>query len=460
MTAAPALTGGLLDLATRPAATSDLDRAALHLLDWLGCALAGSVTPVGQALADWGGAQAQSGRCSALGLGQTGAETAAFVNGGLGNLLEMDDLHRPSILHAGDVVVPAGLAAAQAAGTDGPVLLRALLAGYEVALRIGQAAAAQGYSGWYSSSSCGVFGAALAGAMAAGSGRTVCLDALGHAGMQAAGLWQCRLEPTDSKQLAAAHAARAGLTAAALAARGLRGPQAILEGRLGFFATLYPAADPGAVLDDPDAPWRLHEVSFKPWPACRHTHPAIAAALRLRPRVPAEAAAQITLRTYDAALDFCDAPHPGSDHEARFSLQHAVAVTLVRGAPGLADFTAAARDDPEIQALRARVQVQACAEASAAFPPRMSATLEILDSTGRTHRADCPTAPGDPEDPLPRPAILAKFATNAAAAGLDSEAAAALSQAVLALPDGGDAAPFHRLLAQAALPARQESRDD
>lgn len=54
VTAAPALTGGLLDLATRPAATSDLDRAALHLLDWLGCALAGSVTPVGQALAEIG----------------------------------------------------------------------------------------------------------------------------------------------------------------------------------------------------------------------------------------------------------------------------------------------------------------------------------------------------------------------------------------------------------------------
>lgn len=456
MTAQPTLTEALHNLATRPTDASDLDRAALHLLDWLGCALAGSVTPVGRALADWGRAQNQSGSCSALGLGQTGAETAGFVNGGLGNLLEMDDLHRASILHAGDVVVPAGLAAAQAKGADGPSLLRGLLAGYEVALRIGQTAAAQGYSGWYNSSSCGVFGAALAAALAGGAGRVACLDALGHAGMQAAGLWQCRLEPSDGKQLASAHATRAGLTAAALAVRGLRGPRAILEGRLGFFATLYPGVEPATVLDRPDAAWLLHEVSFKPWPACRHNHPAIAAALRLRTEVPLETARRITLRTYDAAIDFCDNPQPTSDHEARFSLQHAVAVTLLRGAPGLDDFAAETRDDPHVQSLRSRVQVEACPRASAAFPQRLSATLEIEDGSERVHSVDCPTAPGDPEDPLSRAAVIAKFNANAAAAGMDRAAASKLAEAVLALPEPGACGLFYSLLGQTAITAKEE----
>ncbi len=449
------LTGALLDRVARPADAADLDRAALHLLDWLGCALAASTEHLGRALADWGGAEASRGESSAIGLGPTGAATAAFVNGGLGNLLEMDDLHRPSILHAGDVVVPAALAAAQAAGIGGPGLLHAILAGYEVALRIGQAAAAQGYSGWYNSSSCGVFGAAVAAAQAGGLGREASLDALGHAGMQAAGLWQCRLEPTDSKQIAAAHAARAGVTAAALAARGLRGPRAILEGRLGFFATLYPGAEPEAVLDRPDAGWLLHEVSFKPWPACRHTHPAIAAALALRGKLADGSPLRIELRTYDAAIDFCDNPHPASDHEARFSLQHAVAAALLRGAPALADSGAAARQDAAIQALRARVRVQACPEASAAFPPLMSATLDVIDAAGQHHQADCPSAPGDPEDPLSPAQIATKFETNASVAGLSRQAAQTLAGAALALPRSPEATSFYHLLAKAAVPARQ-----
>lgn len=165
-----------------------------------------------------------------------------------------------------------------------------------------------------------------------GAGPAEIANALGHAGMQAAGLWQCRLDPGDGKQLATAHAARAGITAARLARAGLRGPARIFEGEPGFFAALYPGADPGLVPAAPQAPWALHDVSFKPWPACRHTHPAIAAALHLRDRVPPEHIARVQVATYAAGLAFCDAPRPASDHAARFSLQHAVAVTLLRGA--------------------------------------------------------------------------------------------------------------------------------
>lgn len=455
-----ALTSELAALCASPVSDDARARAALHVLDWAGCAVAGSVSEQAKALRAAVKDEAR-GYCTAIGALPSGALTAVMVNGALGNVLEMDDVDKRAILHPGPVVIPAALAACEDAGRGALHFLDAIVRGYEAVIRVGRAVGAGHYAYWHNTGTCGPFGAAMAAASVLELSPERTAHALALAGTQASGFWQTRHESASmAKQLHTARAAHAGLLGARLAAEGFDGPLAILEGPQGFFAATCPGADPADVLADYGPGWRIDEVSFKPWPACRHTHPAIAAALRLRPRVPAEAAAQITLRTYDAALDFCDAPHPGSDHEARFSLQHAVAVTLVRGAPGLADFTAAARDDPEIQALRARVQVQACAEASAAFPPRMSATLEILDSTGRTHRADCPTAPGDPEDPLPRPAILAKFATNAAAAGLDSEAAAALSQAVLALPDGGDAAPFHRLLAQAALPARQESRDD
>lgn len=81
-----------------------------------------------------------------MGAGARPAEAAAFANGALGNMLEMDDLHRASILHFGDVVLPAALAAAEEAGAGGTLLLDAVILGYEDAIRVGAAAATGGYS--------------------------------------------------------------------------------------------------------------------------------------------------------------------------------------------------------------------------------------------------------------------------------------------------------------------------
>ena len=66
-------------------------------------------------------------------------------------------------------------------------------------------------------------------------------DALGQAGMQASGIWQCRLEPTFSKQLATAQAARSGVVSARLAKTGFPGAKLILEGRTWFLRSLLSA---------------------------------------------------------------------------------------------------------------------------------------------------------------------------------------------------------------------------
>ena len=117
----------------------------------------------------------------------------------------------------------------------------------------------------------------------------------------ASGIWQCRFEPTFSKQLATAQAARSGVLAADLAVAGFPGARAILTGPMGFFKNYYPGADTTQMTTPGD--WALLEMSFKPFPACRHTHPAISAALALRDT--AKAPNRIVIETYRAALDFC-----------------------------------------------------------------------------------------------------------------------------------------------------------
>lgn len=427
------LTERLVELCEASISAQDRACAATLLRDWIGVAVAGAVTGPAQPTLRLARKQYDSGRCTALGVGRTEPEQAAFVNGTFGTLLEMDDLHRSSILHAGDVVIPAALAAAQYAQADSIRLLEAIVLAYEVALRIGQSAATGGYSAWYNSGTCGVFGAAMAAAHALGLTADQKVNALGQAGMQASGLWQCRLEPTDSKCLATAHAARAGVTAAFLSAEGSRGARQILEGELGFFRSCYPAANPETVLDPAGNGWKLHEVSLKPWPACRHIHPAVGIALELREEIDLSAVDRIVVQTYAAGLNFCDMPNPTTAHEARFSFQHCVAVTLLHGEPALGDFHAVALANPVIAALRAKILVQDDADLTAAFPRKMGAAMIVTfnDRTSRSMSAE--NAPGDPELPMSAAAIRAKFHRNLQAAGVSVDLADHLGAAVLDL---------------------------
>ena len=442
----------LIGICRRSVPREVAERAALHLLDWLGCVFAAGQSGPARALAR---AQAGSGGsllATAFDPARCDAQTGALASGALGNVLEMDDLHRASLLHAGDTVCAAGLAVALRRPIRGDALLKALARGYECSTRIGAAAASGGYTTFYNSGTCGVFGAAMAAADLAGLDADGMADALGQAGMQAAGIWQCRLEPTYSKQLATAHAARAGVLSAELAAAGFPGARHILTGEMGFFASYYPNADLGALTRTTQGGWAITETSFKPFPACRHTHPAISAALELRPALADSPPRAIEVATYGAAIDFCDQPHPESADAARFSLQHAVAVALDRGAPAIADFEGAALSDPRLAALRDKVRLRLSPGMDAAFPTRLGAGLTVTGDDGETRETRCLNAWGDPENPMTQADLLAKFRTNTAHGGMAQEASDRLAQAVLSLPDAADAGPLKRALAETQPP--------
>jgi 2-methylcitrate dehydratase PrpD len=434
------LTEGLWALALRPAAPADRARAALQLLDWLGCALAGSATETGRGLLS---VLSPEGRPFAL-----APEAMAAALGGLGSILEMDDVHRTALLHPGPVVVPAALAMAGAGGD----LAAALLAGTEAMVRLGRAAGPGHYALFHPTATCGGLGAAAAAARAAGLAPAAAASAMGHAMSLAGGLWQCRNEPAMTKHWHVAEAARRGVAAARLAAAGLPGPRAILEGPQGFFAGLAPGGDPARVLA-PAPGWLLHEVSFKPWPACRHAHPAIDAALALRAEVGAAPVAAVRVETYADAVAFCDRPAPVTPAEARFSLQHAVAVALARGAPALCDFDAPQAAPAAVAALRAKVTVAEAARFTARYPAHFGARVAVRLADGRALAAEVADAFGDPEVPMDAAAVVAKFHRLAAAGGIGGAEAGALADAALAAARPEGAARLISLLRPLSLPA-------
>jgi 2-methylcitrate dehydratase PrpD len=432
--AEPSLTEGLVALLARPIAPADRRRAALHLVDWIGCAAAGAASEAGRVFLAQAATQPAGAARVMLG-GRAGARDAAFANGAFGNVLEMDDVHREAILHPGPVVVPAALALATERDSGGHALLDAILRGYEAEIRIGRAMGGGHYARFHPTATMGPFGAAAACAALLGLDAVRSAWALGNAGTQAGGVWQCRHEPVMTKHLHTARAAAMGMEAARLAALGLTGPLRILEGPQGVFAGLTQDARPGRVLDKPDAPWLVHETSFKPWPACRHAHPAIDAALALRPRIAGRAIARMTVESYADALAFCDRAGPRSTIEAKFSLQHATAVTLLDGPPPLSAFDPPALERSDLAALRARVTVAEDAAFTRAYPAHFGAAVTVTLEDGSTLREAMPDALGDPENPLAEDAILAKARMLMASAGVAPARAEDAIAAALALAE-------------------------
>ena len=364
-------------------------RARLHLLDWVGCAAAGAMEPAGVVLRQ----QATQ---------SPGAQ--AFVWGGLGNVLEMDDVDKRALLHPGPSIVPAALALAGETGASIPELLTAIVRGYEATIRLGRAVGPSHYALWHSTGTCGVIGAAASSASLLSLDQEQTAHAMALAMSQSAGLWHTRHETSSmGKQLHTAHAARAGLEAATLARDGFLGPLGILEGTQGFFEALCPDGDPQDVLREWDTDWLIHDVSFKPWPACRHAHAVIDAALALRDLTDQRSDSVFQVRTYGDALKFCDKPEPKTVIEAKFSLQHCVAVCMLRGAPSLEDFETPAINDPEISALRARVRVSIGDEYEARYPERFGAEVALDETVIRAE-----DALGDPENPVTEALIQQK----------------------------------------------------
>ena len=436
----------LTDIIRRPVGAPERARAALHLVDWLGCALAGSTSqPHRIARTVFAGSR---GAALLIGGGRASAQDAAYLNGIPGNVLEMDDVHRRAILHPGPTVMPAVLAALHRE-TPPVLVLESIVRGYEAVIRIGRALGPAHYAMFHNTATAGPFGAAAAVVSMLELDRAALVSALGNAGTVAAGLWQCRHEPVMTKQLHCAHAAQAGYLAAALARGGFTGPRSLLDGPQGFFAALCKDGDPSAVVAGADGDWLIHEVSFKPWPACRHAHPVIDAVRLAKAQIGKRKITNIAIETYRDAITFCDRPDPKTVIDAKFSLQHAAAVALLRETPELADFDPPAIADRKLATLRALTLVKAAEPFAGRYPGRFGAGVEITLADGARIAAHVDDALGDPENPLAEATLIAKARTLMTFAGVTPDAGARLIKATLGLPTSKTTGPFRSAISTA-----------
>ncbi len=405
LTREPALTARLIaHIRAKSVGDRDREHAALLLLDAVASVLAGCRTPQGRKVLAWARDCARGDSLQVLDDGRK-----AFVMGALCHILEMDDLHRTSVVHPGCAVAPVILALAP--DRDGRNALTALLHGFEAACRVGMSVGPAHYKIWHNTATCGPFGSAVAASHLLGLDDAQTLNALGNAGSQAAGLWEFLDTGAETKHLHAGRAAEAGLVAAGLADHGLTGAPRILEGPRGFFAATCPDGDPRRLLSDADEPWQAHMTSIKPWPSCRHTHPAIDCALQLHRGLAEHGKAvceldSIEVETYQAAIALCDRPLPDSIYAAKFSLQHCVAAALHYGHVRFDCFEEQARK--EVAELRSKVHLRASGGLEKLYPDHWGSRLSLRYANGHQETCHSKDAKGDPESPLSAADMIAK----------------------------------------------------
>ncbi|MEO7083952.1 MAG: MmgE/PrpD family protein, partial [Gemmatimonadaceae bacterium] len=197
--------------------------ATRAILDWLGSAMAGALEPparMGQKVVAGFGSSWESTMFAA---GRASAPGAALANGIASHILELDDIHKRSTVHAAAPVIPAALAVAEREHATGRDFLRAVILGYDAALRVGEAVNPSHYRFWHPTGTAATFGAAAAAGSLIGLTGSEMLDALGSAGTQAAGLWEFNADGTMSKHLHPGKAAFNGVLAADLAKVGFTG---------------------------------------------------------------------------------------------------------------------------------------------------------------------------------------------------------------------------------------------
>ncbi|MGH7040702.1 MAG: MmgE/PrpD family protein, partial [Acetobacteraceae bacterium] len=244
------------------------------------------------------------------------------------------------------------------------------------ACRVGRAMAPGHYDGlgFHATATVGCLGAAAAAANLLGLDADRTAVAIGIAATQAAGLKS--MFGTDCKPLHAGSAARTGLLAAKLAARGFTARTDAIECAQGFAATHSPDFHPERAGETAPGGFHILANLFKYHAACYLTHAPIEAARSLRERhalVP-ERIGAIRLTLSEACDRVCNIPEPRTGLEAKFSLRLTTAMALAGVETGtLVNYSEATAANPRLVALRDKVSFD--------FRPSRAPTLADLELT-------------------------------------------------------------------------------
>src|SRR5436309_14567710 len=441
-TAARRLARFVVDLSFDKVPASVAASASRLTLDALGNALAAAPDDFGRAVIDvatrLGGPRESTIIGSAA---RVSSANAVLANATLAHGLDFDDTREDAVVHTSCAAVTSALAVGEAAGASGRQLLEAVIASVEVMCRIGLAVPGALHARhFHPTAIASSFAAAAAAAKLQRLSEDELVRAFGIGGSQASGIIEYLADGSWTKRLHPGWGAHAGVVAMLLARSGFTGPETVFEGTHGLYQAFAGGHEPAkldALLASLGHAWELEQLTLKPYPCGSIAQPYMDSASRLRERHGVKAADVVAIRCRTAAgpvprlWEPPAAKHaPPNGYAAKFSLPYLLAVILVKGRAGLAEFTDDAVRDREVLALASRVTYEL--DSSIDYPRQFVGDVEVTLADGRRLRERQDRPRGGPDAPLTRAEIETKFRGNAALV-LPSARADAIIRAVSGL---------------------------
>jgi 2-methylcitrate dehydratase PrpD len=432
----------------RDPSAEDLDRAGACVRHFVGCALVGADLPWSAAALRTAAAHPVSDDFGATTIGlpeRSTPQLAVFANAVLGQSTLAEDVHVPSLVHPGSIVIPAALAAAELVGASTDRLLRAVVVGYDAVAAIGAAMKTPQLArrGWRPSGVFGPFGSAAAVSAVLGHDYPTTLSALAIAGNLGAGTREWATAGSTDIYVQNGTAAWNGYFAAVLAGEGMTGPASLLDGPAGLSTAVSGPVDWSGFTRLRERPAAVHDIEFKRFPACSGVQAVLELALRTAREdvVSPQDVRAVTVHTHHHGKTNpgCDSVGPWTSiGQAQMSNQLGVAMTMFGSSLLVTDY-ARMHDQEPVLALARRIQVVEDPALTAAYPGRSGARLVIEMTDGSIIERTL-----DRAAPLSAPEVD-EFAERAVAASVpDSSRAARLMDALTTLTERR---PVHDLLA-------------
>jgi 2-methylcitrate dehydratase PrpD len=398
--------------------TAVVQEARRRVLDYLGVAICGSATgelsrialPVVRAMRG-------HPECQLIFVDEkVPAAWAAFYNAIASHTIELDDGYRKGTVHPATAIIPPAMAVGERLNADLGALLRSVILGYEICLRVASAInPSHMQRGFHTTGTCGSLGAAVSVASIIGYDVEQVTHTLVISGLQSAGFQEMLHDNPFIKPLQPGKAAMAGVLSADLVAQGARGPRSLFEGRKGFFKGMSDAPSPAQAIEEGlGKRFEFLGCYTKPYPACRHVHPAIDLALLLRNRyrIASEQVARVTVRTYSVAIsEVGQVWQPASSAEAMFSMPYAVATALCDGCFTLDSLRPDRLERQVVRDLARKVVIEQDPNQDSVYPTQRGANMTIQLADGREFAAHEDLPKGEPENPLSDVELQDKFST-------------------------------------------------
>jgi 2-methylcitrate dehydratase PrpD len=331
--------------------------------------------------------------------------------------MDYEDALDGAPVHPNAAIVPVAMALAEHQGDiSGADFITAMAIGCDLGCRMGLALEVNpDQFGWYPPPLLSAFAAAATASRLLKLDTAQTANALALALAQAGFPAEFKSDATSSlRGVRDAYPAQAGLSAAMLAQRGVRGHATALEGKHGFFSLFARGHwSEERLFDNLGQRFLGADVAFKPWPSCRGTHAFIEAALHLRPqigdplreieRIDSTGPALMTMLV--EPLERKRAPQTAID--AKFSLPFTIAAALVEGHVSIPTFLESGRTHPAVLEIANRVHFTA--DPALGMKDAASGALTIRLKGGRVLQHHVREARGAPSNPLDDDALAGKF---------------------------------------------------